>query len=120
MDCPRDYADAVTEAGAANRLLVVKVTAKFCRACRVLEPTYQQLANDYKQHGIDFRTIHYENNKDYCTEVLKLRALPAVLCIAPGGAIHCMTGGSDVRRLEAALEAELISHVQESDLEYGI
>ena len=59
--------------------MVLKVFAPWCRACKGLEPKYQQIANDnqYADLPIKFTTMSIQNNKDYIKSIGVL-ALPTV------------------------------------------
>ncbi|CAB9524837.1 protein kinase type I-beta regulatory subunit [Seminavis robusta] len=63
----------------SDQLVILKVFAPWCRACKGLEPKYQQIAKDktYADVPIKFTSMSIQNNKDYIKSIGVL-ALPTV------------------------------------------
>jgi len=72
-----EYHDAINQAAAANRVVVIKIVGKFCRACRVLEPKFQRVAQQWSRKNVDFCTISYEQNQQFI-EALGVTEIPTV------------------------------------------
>lgn len=109
----------IAQAAAENRLVVVKIHAKFCRACKLLEPKYQRVANTWAAHNVEFRKISYEDNRQFCQEVLGIRKLPTTKVFLPSrGQVASIMDGSDVGKLEGSLRK--LVRVDDADDDYGI
>lgn len=58
-----------------DRIVVIKVYATFCRACKAFDRKYRQLAVDYEKAGADvkFCDMNWMTNRDLCKS-LQVRA----------------------------------------------
>lgn len=63
----------------SDKLVIMKVYAPWCRACKGLAPKYQQIANDdeYANVPMAFTSMSIQDNKDYIKSIGVL-ALPTV------------------------------------------
>ena len=73
-----------------DKLIVLKIFAPWCRACKGLEPKFVQIANDdeeqYKDLPLAFAQLSIQHNKDF-VKSLGVLALPTVQFYV-GGALH--------------------------------
>jgi Ca2+-binding EF-hand superfamily protein/thiol-disulfide isomerase/thioredoxin len=71
-----------------DKLVVLKVFAPWCRACKGLEPKFIQIANDekHKELPLLFAQLSIQHNKDFVKSIGVL-ALPTVQFYV-GGALH--------------------------------
>lgn len=94
----------------SDELVVLKVYAPWCRACKGLEPKYQQIANSeqYSELPVKFTAMSIQNNKDYIKSIGVL-ALPTVQFYKRGKLIdNFPCGPSKVPILKKKL-AELVN-----------
>ena len=94
-----------------DKIVVLKVYAPWCRACKGLEPKYQQIANskDYEDMpAVQFTSMSIQNNKDYIKS-LGVLALPTVQLYKHGKLVdNFPCGPSKVPILKKKL-AELVN-----------
>ena len=115
VDAQSEYNEVVEKAAAEDRLIVIKISAKFCRACKVLEPKYQRVANTWT--NIDFHVINFEDNREFCQEVLGITKLPWTLVLAPSvGHSEVVADGSSIGKLESSLRQKML----EAEDDFGI
>lgn len=55
------YHALIAEATAANRVVVIKFYASWCRACKAMAPKFERVSEDWPE--IEFYEILFDNNK---------------------------------------------------------
>lgn len=114
IDPLSEYDAVIAKAAADDRIIVIKISANFCRACKQIAPKYQRVANTYQQH-VEFRTLNYEENRDFC-DSLGIKRLPTMQILAPRRGHVDMTGC--VTQLEKSLRKYV--HGEHGEGAYGI
>ena len=117
VDASAEYDEVLAQAAVDEKLIVIKIHAKFCRACKMLRPKYQRAANTWAPHNVEFRDICFEDNRDFCRQVLGVTKLPTVQVLAPSlKHVESMTG-NDFRtgKLDGSLRTLLHSEIAEEE-----
>lgn len=94
----------------SDKIVVLKVFAPWCRACKGLEPKYQQIAasDEYADMPVLFTSMSIQNNKDYIKSIGVL-ALPTVQFYKSGQLVdNFPCGPSKVPMMKTKL-AELVA-----------
>ena len=69
----------------ADKLVVIKYFASWCRSCRSMKPRFERVASDWGSRARFFE-VEYDKNKELCRDDLNLLALPTVQIYAGGAA----------------------------------
>jgi len=103
LDDEKAYNAKIEEAKRENQVVVIKVYASWCRACKAMAPKYQRIAEDWPD--VEFCDILFDNNKNLCKS-LGIKVLPYVEIIAGGkGKVEGFScGPSKVSQLQEKLE----------------
>lgn len=80
----------------SSGLVVLEVTASWCRACRAFARKYERLAEDYGQVAF-LKVVGNENSSTHhlVMERLKVKGIPAFFFFRNGEVVHTQRGGKD-------------------------
>merc|ERR1711939_1297799 len=103
IDTTEDYHALIEEATAANRIVVIKHYASWCRACKAMAPKFTRLAEDWSD--VEFYEILFDNNKKLCKS-LGIKILPFMEIVGgSNGKVESFTcGPSKISLLVGKLE----------------
>ena len=104
-----DYEKLLREAEEADRLVVIKFYASWCRACKAMAPKFVRVAEDWPE--IEFHEILFDNNKKLCKS-LGIKILPYMEIVdGSRGKVDGFTcGPSKVSLLVSKLEDLTAAH----------
>lgn len=87
----------------SSSLLFVKFTAEWCKPCRVIQPTYIELAS--KNTNCKFVTLDVDGDGcDILSGKLRVGMMPTFICFRDGGEIGRMSGGKNKENLMTWVE----------------
>ena len=59
-------------------LTVYRFTADWCGPCKVLAPTLEKIANEYKDQTVEIRTVNVDENQEL-TQKYGVRSIPTLV-----------------------------------------
>jgi thiol-disulfide isomerase/thioredoxin len=105
----KKYHQVIENAAAQDKIVVIKIGASFCRACKMLEPKYQRVAKTWTSHNVEFHQISFEDNREFCKDVLGITKLPWTQVLAPSrGHAEVIADGSSIGKLESSLRKTVL------------
>jgi thioredoxin 1 len=95
-----EFQEAVVDAHAAGKTVVVDFWASWCAPCRALAPVLEQLALKYPD--VVFVKVNVEENQGK-TEEFDIKGLPCVQIWRPGKPLNTSLGAKPASHYEALL-----------------
>jgi thioredoxin 1 len=87
----------------ASLLLFVKFTAEWCKPCKVIQPTYIEMAGQYPKEK--FVTVDVDGDDcDVLSSKLRVAMMPTFICFRNGTEIGRMSGGNNPENLKSWVE----------------
>ena len=84
-------------------LLFVKFTAEWCKPCKVIQPTYIEMAIQYPK--VKFVTVDVDGDDcDVLSSKLRVGMMPTFICFRNGVEIGRMSGGNNPENLKIWVE----------------
>ena len=84
-------------------LLFVKFTAEWCKPCKVIQPTYIEMAAQYPQEK--FVTVDVDGDDcDVLSSKLRVAMMPTFICFRNGVEIGRVSGGNNPENLQSWVE----------------
>jgi thioredoxin 1 len=87
---------------AANSILIIKCSTSWCMPCKVIQPKYQKLAEQYKNEDIIFMTVDIEEVPDIA-EKFNISSMPTFLIIQ-NDAIKRTVIGADILSIKTGID----------------
>lgn len=86
-----------------SALLFVKFTAAWCKPCKVIQPTYIEMAAQYPQEK--FVTVDVDGDDcDVLSSKLRVAMMPTFICFRNGVEIGRVSGGNNPENLQSWVE----------------
>lgn len=113
------YNAKLEEARSANKMVVIKFRASWCRACKAMAPKFSRIVDDPHWAGIEFHEILFDDNKKLFKSI-GIKTLPYVEIVAGAqGKVQGFTcGPSKISKLVQALETASTSFATLGDREF--
>jgi len=101
-----DYEQLIQDAQAADRLVVIKMYASWCRACKAFGPKFENMAQGFPD--VQFVELLYDNNKKLCKK-LGIKVLPYIQIVdGDKGIVDSFScGPSKLPNLKSKLEGKV-------------
>lgn len=87
---------------AGDSILIIKFSTSWCMPCKVIQPKYQKLADEYKNEQIVFMTIDIEEQPDIA-EKFNITSMPTFLLIQ-NDSIKRMVVGADILSIKTGID----------------
>ena len=98
-----NFADEVEQ---GEGLYMVDFWAEWCGPCRLIAPTVDQLADEYKEKGLRVGKVNVDNNPQTSVR-FAVRSIPAVLFFKDGEMIDQVVGAGP----KAMYENKVLEHL---------
>jgi hypothetical protein len=70
---------------------------------------YQRVAKTWTSHNVEFHQISFEDNREFCKDVLGITKLPWTQVLAPSrGHAEVIADGSSIGKLESSLRKTVL------------